>query len=480
MINTNLTKFYINGHWVNPIEEKQFITINPATNTASGTIKMGSATDVNVAVKAAKNAFLKFSTTDVAYRRSLLAKIINLYEKRIDDLAAAVTLEMGAPITLSREAQVMAGLYNLKDSLNTLNNFQFSEQTECYEVIKEPIGVCGLITPWNWPLNQISLKVGPAIAAGCTMVLKPSEYSSFSAQIFAEIMEEALVPHGVFNMIYGYGADVGAAITHHPDIDYISFTGSLAIGKSIINNSANTLKRVTLELGGKSPNIITKDADLEAAVTSGIRSMMINSGQSCSAPSRMLVHSSNYNRAIEIAKNIASAIIVGDPNDPKTQIGPLVNQKQFEQVRNYIKTGMETDKAELIIGGLDNMDHLSNENKSGYFIPPTIFANVNNDMTIAREEIFGPVLCIMPYETIEEAIDIANDSIYGLAAYIYAKDTESARQIAIKIRAGNVHLNGKNLSHDAPFGGYKQSGIGRESGKYGLEEFLEIKAIIMS
>jgi aldehyde dehydrogenase (NAD+) len=476
-VNSNLTKFYINGQWVNPIHDKIFTTINPATAKPSGTIRMGSIDDVNAAVSAAKHAFATFSNTDVAYRRDLLEKIIALYEKRAQDLAVATTLEMGAPATLSIESQVAAGLDNLTDSLNALNNFQFTETHQHYHVIKESIGVCGLITPWNWPLNQISLKVGAAIATGCTMVLKPSEYSSFTAQIFAEIMDEAKVPNGVFNMIYGYGSDVGEAITSHPDIDYVSFTGSLFVGKSIVRNSVDTLKRITLELGGKSPNIITPDADLEKAVTAGVRSMMINSGQSCSAPSRMLVHSSNYAQAIEIAKNYASNLIVGNPHDPKTQMGPLVNHKQFEWVRNHIANGIK-EGAKVVIGGLDSIDTLGEENKSGYFVKPTIFANVNNKMSIAREEIFGPVLCMIPYETLDEAIDIANDSIYGLAAYVYAKDMDTAYQIAKKLRAGNVFLNGNRMSYDAPFGGYKQSGIGRESGKYGLEEFLEIKAIM--
>jgi aldehyde dehydrogenase (NAD+) len=424
-----------------------------------------------LAVSAAKKAFATFSTSDISYRITLLEKIISIYEKRMPDLAKAITLEMGSPVTLSQNEQVNAGLINLKTTLDSLKVFKFTEKEELYQTVKESIGVCGLITPWNWPVNQITLKVAPAIAAGCTMVLKPSEYSSFSAQIFAEIMEEALVPDGVFNMIYGLGEDTGNAITNHPDIDFVSFTGSLLVGKSIVNNSSNNLKRITLELGGKSANIIAPEADLKTAVTNGVNGIMINSGQSCSAPSRMLVHSSQYNEALEIAKTVANAMIVGNPNDYKTQIGPLVNQKQYERVKKYITEGIK--EGARIITKNEEL-----KNQSGYFIAPTIFADVNNNMTIAREEIFGPVLCIIKYDTIEEAISIANDSIYGLAAYVYAKDKDSAQAIANKIRAGNVYLNSPRVRTGAPFGGYKQSGIGRESGKYGIEEYLELKAII--
>ncbi|MBP9742090.1 MAG: aldehyde dehydrogenase family protein [Burkholderiales bacterium] len=481
MINTNLTKLYISGKWVDPVNnssnQSDFITINPATAKPSGSIKMGSADDVDLAVTAAKAAFPNFSNTSIGYRRELLEKIISIYEKRLPEITAALTLEMGAPVTLAKEAQAMSGLINLKTNLEAFDNFEFCEKYKDYKIVKESIGVCGLITPWNWPINQITLKVGPAIAAGCTMVLKPSEYSAFSAQIFAEIMDEAGVPHGVFNMIFGLGDVVGTAITHHPDIDFISFTGSPVIGKAIVNASSQSLKRLTLELGGKSANIITADADLETAVTIGINSIMLNSGQSCAAPTRMLIHSSTYDKVLAIAKNVVNSITVGDPNDPATVMGPLVNAKQFENVKRYITTGLK-EGATLVTGGLNIVCELSDEYKAGYFVPPTIFADVNNNMTIAREEIFGPVLCIIKYDTIEEAIDIANDSIYGLAAYVYAKDVNSATEIANKLRAGQVYLNCARFRTGAPFGGYKQSGIGRESGKYGIDEFLEVKAIL--
>lgn len=480
MITTDLTKFYIDGSWVKATGNNKFITINPATNKPSGSIMLATKKDVDIAVASAKKAFAEFSSSDINYRKDILKKIIALYEKRIPDLEQAVTLEMGAPTTIAHRDQVPVGLNNLKNTLKALDEFNFIEKHDHYYITKEAVGVCGLITPWNWPINQVTLKIAPAIATGCTMVLKPSEYASFSAQIIAEIIMESGLPAGVFNMLYGLGEDVGNAIIHHPDLDHISFTGSLNVGKLITNASSATLKRLTLELGGKSANIILPDANVEQAVADGVKTMMLNTGQSCSAPSRMLVHKNMYQKAIEVAKNTAETIVVGDPTDANTQVGPLVNQKQWQRVRDYITIGIN-EGATVVTGGLETTGlNLTAENQHGYFVAPTIFANVNNQMRIAQEEIFGPVLCMIPYDNVDDAIDIANDNIYGLVAYIYTQNTEEAKTHLIpKLRAGQVYINGKKPRHDAPFGGYKQSGVGRENGKYGLEGFTEIKAVIL-
>ncbi len=469
----NTDKFYINGEWVAPSTKDTLEVINPATEEPIATIAMGGKADVDKAVAAAKAAFVTFSQTSVDERAALLGRIIEAYQARMGDIAATVSQEMGAPIGLANAAQAPAGLGHLMFALNAMKSFPWEEDAGRARIVREPIGVCGLITPWNWPLNQIAAKVGPAIAAGCTMVLKPSEIAPLNAIIFAEVMHAAGTPPGVFNLIQGDGPTVGVAMSSHPDIDMMSFTGSTRAGISVAQEAARTVKRVAQELGGKSPNVILDDASFAEVVARDTFGVCMNTGQSCNAPTRMLVPASRMAEAAAIAKATAEQIKVGDPSNPETQIGPVVSAAQFDKVQTLIQKGID-EGAKLETGGLGRPDGLNR----GYFIRPTIFSDVRNDMTIAQEEIFGPVLSLIPYADEDDAVEIANDTVYGLSAYVSSGNLEHAASVGRKIRAGNVHLNGAGVDPGAPFGGYKQSGNGREFSKWGLEEFLETKALL--
>jgi aldehyde dehydrogenase (NAD+) len=465
-------KFYIDGKWVDPIHVHDFSIINPATEELIATISLGSTADVDRAVAAAKRAFESYSETTVDERLRFLRSIIEVYQRRMEEMAETISREMGAPLGLARAAQAPAGLAHLSEMVKALEHFKFEEVKGSTLMRKEPIGVCGLITPWNWPMNQIVCKVAPALAAGCTMVLKPSEIAPLSAHLFAQIVHEASLPPGVFNLVNGDGPTVGAAISAHPDIAMVSFTGSTRAGVAVASAAAHSVKRVTQELGGKSANIILDDADLANAVKEGVQSCFRNSGQSCNAPTRMLVPRSRLAEAVKAAAQAAEATKVGDPFTEGTHIGPLSSKVQFEKVQRLIRMGIE-EGATLISGGPGRPDGLT----KGYFVKPTVFADVRNDMTIAREEIFGPVLCIIAYENEDDAARIANDTPYGLSGFVTAGNIERARRVAKRIRAGNVHINGARVDFGGCFGGYKQSGNGREWGEAGLEEFLELKAI---
>ena len=470
---TDYRKFYIDGKWVDPAEARDFTVINPATEEPTETISLGGATDVADAVDAAKVAFASYSETSREERLALLRRIIEVYKARGEEMAERITCEMGAPVSLSRKAQVPAGLAHLSEAVRVLENFKFDEVQGSTLMRKEAIGVCGLITPWNWPMNQITCKAAPALAAGCTMVLKPSELAPLSAHLFAQIIDEAGVPPGVFNLVNGDGPGVGAAIASNPDIAMVSFTGSTRSGIAVAKAAAPTVKRVTQELGGKSANIILEDADLEKAVREGVQACFRNAGQSCNAPTRMLVQRSRMAEASAVAKQEAEAARVGDPHSDDASVGPLVSEAQFERVQRLIQRGIE-EGATLVAGGTGRPEGL----RKGFYARPTVFAGVRNDMIIAREEIFGPVLCIIPYDKEADAIAIANDSPYGLAGFISSGDLERARRLAKQIRAGNVHINGARVDFGACFGGYKQSGNGREWGEAGMEEFLELKAVL--
>lgn len=466
-------RFLIDGSWIAPSGRRELDVIDPATEAPVGRILLGTAADVDAAVAAARAAFERFAESTREERIALLERIIAVYEKRIDDVARAISDEMGAPIKFARNAQAASGLEHLTTALLVLKDFEFEERIGSTLIRREPVGVCGLITPWNWPINQISCKVAPALAAGCTMVLKPSEIAPLSAHVFAEILQEAGVPKGVFNLVDGDGPTVGEAIARHPGIDMVSFTGSTRAGVLVAKAAADSVKRVSQELGGKSANIILDDADLNAAVKRGVLSMMSNTGQSCNAPSRMLVPRKLYDEAVKIAKSVAEKPVVGDPKADNVTMGPVASEAQFEKVQRLIHKGIE-EGATLVAGGPGRPDGLA----KGYFVKPTIFANANNSMTIAREEIFGPVLVMIPYDDEEEAIRIANDTVYGLSGYVYSGDIERARRIARRLRTGMVHLNGAPTDPHAPFGGYKHSGNGREWGREGLKEFLEVKAVM--
>jgi aldehyde dehydrogenase (NAD+) len=465
-------QFYIDGQWVDPSAPREFKVINPATEEVAGVICLGNGEDIDRAVAAAKAAFRSYSQTTRDERRELLERVLAAYKARYSEFVAAISDEMGAPINLSRDAQAEIGVGHLAAMIDVLGRFQFEERKGNTSLILEPVGVCGLITPWNWPINQVAAKVVPALAAGCTMVLKPSEFSPFSAMLWAQVMDEAHVPHGVFNMVYGDGA-AGAALAAHPDVDMVSFTGSTRAGVEVARSAAPTIKRVHQELGGKSPNVLLDDVDFEHAVKVSVLHVMQNTGQSCNAPTRMLVPAAKLGVVEAIAKRIADGIVVGDPKSKSTEMGPVVSKIQFDRVESYIEKGIE-EGAKLVTGGLGRPGGLL----KGYFVRPTVFSNVRNDMIIAREEIFGPVLCILPYDTEEQAIDIANDSPYGLAAYIWGADAARARRVGNRIRAGRVILNGARGDMHAPFGGFKRSGNGREWGEHGLRDFLEIKALI--
>jgi aldehyde dehydrogenase (NAD+) len=465
-------QFYIDGKWVNPTTAHDFNVINPANEQPIGTISLGGAADVDKAVAAARKAFESYSETSVDTRLALLQRIIEVYQSKSDEMAETISQEMGAPLSLSRAAQAPAGLGHFLEIVKVLKQFKFEELHGSTLMRKEPIGVCGLITPWNWPMNQIVSKVAPALAAGCTVVLKPSELAPLSAYLFAQILHEAWVPAGVFNMVNGDGPTVGAAISSHPDVDMVSFTGSTRAGIAVASAAAPTVKRVTQELGGKSANIILEDADLEKAVKEGVQSCFRNTGQSCNAPTRMLVPRTKLADVVAVAKRVAEATKVGDPFGEGVSVGPLASQAQFDKVQNLIKKGM-SEGATLVTGGPGRPEGFS----KGYFARPTVFSDVRNDMVIAREEIFGPVLAIIPYENEDDAVRIANDTPYGLSGFVNAGDIEHARRVAKRIRSGNVHINGARIDFGGCFGGYKQSGNGREWGEAGLQEFLELKAV---
>jgi aldehyde dehydrogenase (NAD+) len=465
-------QFYINGEWVDPTTPNDFDVINPANEEVCAQISLGSEADVDKAVAAAKAAFESFGRTSRQERVELLESCIEVYQKYYNDIADAIREEMGAPQELATGAQAFCGLGHLQEAAKILKNFQFEEDLGEHRVFKEPIGVCGLITPWNWPVNQISCKVAPALAVGCTMVLKPSEVAPLSAYLYAQVMHEAGVPAGVFNMINGDGPVVGTALSKHPDVSMMSFTGSTRAGSLVAQNAAPTVKRVTQELGGKSPNIVLDDADLETAVTQGVMHMYQNTGQSCNAPSRMLVPAAKLAEAEAIAAKVTASVVVGDPAAEGTTMGPVVSEVQFTKIQALLEKGV-AEGAKVVAGGPGRPDGID----KGYFIKPTVFSGVNNDMTIAREEIFGPVLAMMPYETEEEAIRVANDTPYGLAGYVQSGDIDHAREVASKIRAGNIHINGAAGGFEVPFGGFKQSGNGREWGHHGFTDFLEIKAV---
>ena len=464
-------QFYIDGAWVAPSGDARLEVINPATEAVAGHIALGNAEDVDKAVIAARRAFASWSRSGVAERIDLLGAIAAEYQKRLPELADAITEEMGAPAALARGAQAPTGLGHIMGAAAILKHFAFTEDRGQTHIAKEPIGVCGLITPWNWPLNQIACKVAPALATGCTMVLKPSEVAPFSAQIFAEIMHAAGVPAGVFNMINGDGPGVGVALSSHPQVDMVSFTGSTRAGIEVARNAAPTVKRVAQELGGKSPNILLDDASLARNTAASVKAMMGNSGQTCSAPTRLLVPGGRMDEVIAAASEAASTVIVGDPLGNAT-MGPVVSAAQFDKIQRLIKAGID-EGATLVTGGPGRPEGLD----KGYFVKPTVFANVTNDMTIAREEIFGPVLSILGYGSVDEAIAVGNDTEYGLAGYVRGDDLEAARAVASRLRAGQVSINGA-FDMAAPFGGYKMSGNGREWGEYGFHDFLEIKAIV--
>ena len=465
-------KFYIDGKWVDPIAPKSLDVINPATEEVCGHVSAGTAADVDAAVKAAQKAFVTYSQTSREDRIDLLERIQAEYQKRFGDIANAITEEMGAPASLAQRAQAPIGIAHIATGIAVLKNFQFEEDRGPTRIVKEPIGVCGLITPWNWPINQIACKVVPALATGCTMVLKPSEESPFSAYLWAEVMHAAGVPAGVFNLINGTGAEVGAAISSHPGIDMVSFTGSTRAGIEVAKAAATTVKRVAQELGGKSPNIILEDADLPTAVGGGVKHVMQNSGQSCNAPTRMLVPAGKMDEAIVIAREAAESTTVGDPNG-NAQLGPVVNKVQWEKIQRLIQAGID-EGATLVAGGAGRPEGLD----KGYYVKPTVFANVTNEMTVAKEEIFGPVVSILGYDTVDEAIHVGNDTEYGLAAYISGTDMAKVRDVASKLRAGQVSINGGGGDMMAPFGGYKMSGNGREWGDFGFTEYLEVKAVL--
>ena len=466
--------FYINGNWVKPAKTNDFNVINPSNEEPFAIISLGSKEDTDAAVMAAKNAFETWKDTSVEERISLLEKLLRIYKKRFDEMANAISMEMGAPMDWSTNVQTASGQSHIEDFILRLKNFNFEKQFDPKSnnhIRYEPIGICGLITPWNWPINQIALKVIPAFATGCTMILKPSEIAPISGVIFSEMIDEAGFPKGVFNLVNGSGDVVGNQISGHPDIDMVSFTGSTRAGKLILKNSAETIKRVCLELGGKGGNIVFADS-YPNAVRDGIQNVMSNSGQSCDAPTRMLVEKSIYERAIKEAADEANKIKVDVASKKGDHIGPVVSKIQYDKIINLINSGIE-EGATLAAGGPE----LPNNLNKGYFIKPTIFTNVTNDMEIAKKEIFGPVLSIIPFETEEEAIKITNDTEYGLGNYLQTEDKEKAKRVAKKLRSGTVYINGNGADSGAPFGGYRQSGNGREGGNWGLEEYLEVKTI---
>ena len=469
----NLSNFYIGGAWVDPISDATMPVLNPATEAQIGSVAMGNVADVDRAVAAAKAAFESFSQTSKSDRLALLGKLKTVTEKRIEDLAQAMRMEMGAPITMARDAQADAAVGHLQGFIDALEMLEErATLTNGDILLREPIGVCGLITPWNWPMNQIALKVIPALATGCTCVLKPSEHTPVSAMIYAEIIHEAGYPAGVFNLVNGDGVNVGSALSRHPDVQMMSFTGSTRAGTAVTRDAAETVKRVTLELGGKSPNLVFADCDLKDRVTASVDECMFNTGQSCDAPTRLLVERSCYEEVLKIAKHAADATAVGDPAQTGDHIGPLFDRIQYERVQAMILKGLD-EGATLLAGGLSKPEGF----ETGWYVKPTIFADVSNDMAVAQEEIFGPVLVIIPFENEDDAIAIANDTPYGLAAYLQTGNPARAERVSSRLRAGAIHVNGGGFNYGSPFGGYKQSGNGREGGLMGLEDYLETKTL---
>ena len=466
-------KFYIDGAWVDPVELRLLDVIDPSTEEAYTQIAIGSAADVDKAVAAAKAAFATFSLVPKEERLALLNRILAAYNERFEDIARAVSQEMGAPLSFARDAQAWAGRAHIEATIKGFESYEFTEQRGSTLVTKEPIGVCALITPWNWPLNQIACKVAPAIAAGCTVVLKPSEIAPISGIVFAEVMEAAGTPKGVFNLINGTGPDVGQIMAGHPGVDMVSFTGSTRAGIIVAKTAADTVKRVAQELGGKSANIILPDADFKEAVAQGVRACFGNTGQSCDAPTRMLVPAERHDEALSIAKEAAEALVTGAPAAEGTDLGPVVSQIQYDKIQRLIEAGI-ADGATLVTGGPGRPEGLNR----GYYIRPTVFGHVTNDMTVAREEIFGPVLSVLSYDSEDQAVEIANDTVYGLAAYIQSQEIEHARAVAARMRAGSVYLNYPEWDTMAPFGGYKQSGNGREYADWAIHDFLEIKGVV--
>jgi aldehyde dehydrogenase (NAD+) len=466
-------KFYIDGAWVDPAAPSKLGIVNPATEETFAQISLGSKVDVDRAAKAARRAFATYSVTSVEQRLSWLQKIIEGFKARLPELARMMTLEMGAPITFATQRQATVALFHFEEAARVLANYKFEERMGNGIVRREPIGVCGLITPWNWPLNQVASKVAPALATGCTVVLKPSEIAPLSAMLFAEIVDDAGLPAGVFNLVNGDGPTVGEAIAAHPEIDMVSFTGSTTAGIRVAKLAADTVKRVAQELGGKSANIILADADLKTAVIEGVHACYTNGGQNCQSPTRMLIPRAQRDAAFAAAREAVDTIRLGDPLDPASTMGPLVSQVQFEKVQDLIQSGVD-EGATLVAGGAGRPSELNR----GYYVRPTVFGDVTPQMKIAREEIFGPVLSIMSYDTEDEAIEIANDTPFGLAGFVQSKDLDRARAVANRIRAGRVYLNGAPFDRSLPFGGYKQSGNGREFGVFGFEEYLEVKAIL--
>lgn len=465
-------KFYIDGKWVNPSTSRDHQVVDPAREEVIGVISLGAAADVDKAVSAARRAFESFSNASSEERLKLLETILAVYESKLEAMAKTISLEMGAPITLSKAAQAPVGVRHLTSAIHALSHFEFEVSQGSTLMRKEPIGVCGLITPWNWPMNQIVCKVAPALAAGCTVVLKPSEFAPLSAHLFAEIIDEAGVPAGVFNLVDGDGAGVGSAMSSHPEIDMVSFTGSARAGVSVAVAAAPTIKRVTQELGGKSAYIVLDDADFENAVKACAVACFRNTGQSCNAPTRLLIEHSKMAEAAAAAKQVAESVVIGDPLAEATTMGPLANKAQFEKVQRMVGEAL-AEGARLIFGGAGRPEGLT----KGYFVRPTVFADVRPNMACARDEIFGPVLSIIGYKDQEDAIRLANDSPYGLSGFVSSRNLERAQQVAKRIRSGNVHVNDARLDFDACFGGFKQSGNGREWGEAGIEEFLELKAI---
>ena len=466
-------QFYIDGQWVDPAQPRTLDVINPSTETVAARISLGSAADVDKAVQAAHRAFESFGHTSREERVALLEKVLAVYQQRIDDVAQAISLEMGAPLWLSKAAQAPMGVAHLKQAIRVLKNFEFETVQGTTATVYEPVGVVGMITPWNWPINQMMCKVAPALAAGCTMILKPSEIAPLSGLLLAEVMHEAGVPAGVFNLVNGDGLGVGEAMAKHPGIDMMTFTGSTRAGIAVAKAAADTVKRVAQELGGKSANIVLDDADIDKAVKQGVQACFTNSGQSCNAPTRMFVPRAQHAQAVAAAQAAAERTQVADALAEGMHMGPVVSQAQFDKIQALIQQGID-EGATLVAGGTGRPEGID----KGYFVKPTVFANVRNDMGIAREEIFGPVLVMIPYDSEEDAIRMANDSPYGLSGYVQSGSLERARRVAARLRTGMVHLNGAGPDVGAPFGGYKQSGNGREWGEHGFRDFLEVKAVM--
>ena len=467
-------QFYIDGRWADPVDPGRWISVvNPATEEEVAQVAAGTEADIDAAVSAAHCAFESYSQTTRADRLELLENLLAAYRRRLPEIAAAMTTEVGIPKTFSEGVQAKIGERHIQAAFNALTSYQFEEDWGTTRIIREPVGICGLISPWNWPMNQIMVKVAPALAAGCTMVLKPSQYSPLSALLMAEAVHEAKIPAGVFNLVNGPGSSLGGVLAAHPLVDMVSITGSTEVGATVARAAAPTIKRVSQELGGKSAYIVFEDVDLEKVIVGGVKACMRNSGQSCNAPTRMLVAMKVYEEAIAIAARTAAGLKVGDPLDADVFMGPVAGQKQFETVQNYIKAGV-AEGARLVAGGLGLPDGL----ERGYYVKPTVFAHVNNSMRIAREEIFGPVLCMIPFKDEDDAVTIANDSDFGLSGYVSSLDLERARRVARRLRTGMVHLNGVNTDIAAPFGGYKKSGNGREWGRFGIDEYVEVKAVM--